>query len=74
MEDVHRRIIKIMKRHAPGMTARLVRETRHVLLDFIYKGKVSRATIAKSPRDERHTIEKACANICRDLGLAKPRL
>ena len=71
MEDHHRRVVKAMKRHAPGLVATPVRETKHVVVDFILDGKTHRAVMSKSPRDADNMLRTTCAEICKALGLPK---
>ena len=71
MEDLHRRVIKAMQHHAPGIRAVLVREKRHVVLDFTFQERTVRAVISKSPKDCEFAYRNACICICRDLHLPK---
>lgn len=72
MQDIHRRVIKTLKKHAPGMEATLVRELKHVILDFSYQGKTVRATLSKSPKNPDHAVWNSCAEICKEFGIPKP--
>lgn len=71
MEDLHRRVIKAMQHHAPGIHAVLIREKRHVVLDFTYQGRTARSVISKSPKNLDFALRNACTCICRDLNLPK---
>jgi len=71
MEDHHRRVIKAMQRHAPGMQATLVRERKHVVVDFALNGKTYRAVMSKSPRDVDHLLRTTTAEICKAFELPK---
>lgn len=74
MEDLHRRVISTLKHHAPGMEVQLVREKKHVILDFIYQGVTYRQAISKSPRSEGAQYRNAVANVCKAFNLTKPRM
>ena len=74
MEDLHRRVIHTLKHHAPGMEAVLVREKKHVILDFIYQGVTHRQAISKTPRDEDQQYRCAVVNVCKAFNLTKPRM
>lgn len=73
MEDLHHRVIKTLKGHVPGLGVALVREKKHVILDFTLGDKTTRTSISKSPRDEDVEHRNACACICRELGIPKPK-
>jgi hypothetical protein len=74
MEDLHRRVIHTLKTHAPGMQAELVREKKHVILDFTYQGVTHRQAISKTPRDEDVQHRSAVASVCKAFNLTKPRM
>ena len=67
----HRRVIKRLKLHAPGLQAVVVRENRHVVVDFILLDAVARITMSKSPCNPEHEYRNACSDVCKALGLAK---
>lgn len=71
MLDHHRRIIKLLKRHAPGLRAELVRESRHVVMDFIYEGQTVRITMSKTPKTPAYEVQNSCADVCKALNLPK---
>ena len=71
MEDHHRRVIKAMQRHAPGVVATPVRETKHVVVDFVLGDKTYRAVMSKSPRDADNMLRNTCTAVCKALGLPK---
>ena len=73
MEDLHRRTIKLLKRHAPGLQAALVREDRHVIIDFALGEAKVRITMAKTPSCADHEIRNTCTLVCKGLGLPKIR-
>lgn len=71
MQDIHRRVIKMLEAKLPGIKSELVRETRHVIVDFTYDGRKFRATMAKSPRDTDHAVWNTCKQIRVGLGVVK---
>lgn len=56
------------------MEVQLVREKKHVILDFIYQGVTYRQAISKSPRSEGAQYRNAVANVCKAFNLTKPRM
>lgn len=71
MTDFHRRVIKLLKAHAPGLEAALVRESRHVTLDFSYAGATCRRSISLTPKNPDHALNRVCADVCKALNLPK---
>lgn len=71
MLALHRRIIKALKNHAPDISVELVREKKHVVLDFTHDVSTTRITIAKSPTNADSTYRNACTDVCKALKLPR---
>ena len=73
MEGRHRRIIRALKRHAPGLAAEVVRETRHITVEFHYGERSIRYTMAGSPSVDEHEFRNTCTFVCKAFDLPRMR-
>lgn len=71
MTEHHRRILKILKRHAPGLEAEQVRAARHLVMDFTYRDQTTRVTLSLTPRNVEHAVRNVCTDVCKALNLPK---
>lgn len=71
MTDLHRRIIKALQKHLPGIQATLVREKKHVVIDFTCGDMTQRVTVSKSPKNKEHEYRNTCTLVCKAFGLSK---